>query len=44
MKKRLLFGLVVSLVILIFSGAIAFALTVGHVTGNAACFSQERVM
>lgn len=44
MKKQLLVRLVVSLIIFSLSGTVVFALTIGHVTGNAAAFSQQRVM
>ncbi|RLE15019.1 hypothetical protein DRI96_00585 [Candidatus Aerophobetes bacterium] len=44
MRKRLFIGVVASLIILSFSGTVVSALTIGHVTGNAACFSQQRVM
>lgn len=44
MKKQVFFGLVAGLIILSLSGASVFALTIGHVTGNAAAFSQQRVM
>lgn len=43
MKKKFLLVLIVSLLIISFSAPAVFALTIGHVTGSLAAFSQQRV-